>query len=449
MATAQTAISRRQLKETQRDRLLAGMLSAVLRRGYTHVSIAQVISHAKVSRPTFYEYFPDKERCFLAVHDEIFARLFERVRDAVRSAPPQRAAHVALRTMIERAEASPRQARLLVNETPAAGWRALEHRDEAIRRLEALVEIARASAPGDAYAPDLPLRALFGALGNLLAPRLRRNEHDLGMLATELEEWIDTYSHPLEEHRWRTLEPGPPLPAPEHVAAVTLQPPPPLKPGRPSLPSVEVARIQRERILYATAETAMSKGYGKTTVMDIARAAKVEKRIFYESFRDKQEAFLAVHELAFQQMMAVCASAFFSRSTWPERIWASLHAGTHFDATHPVLSHIGYVESHAVGVPAIHRVEDSHAAFKIFLHDGFAQAPCPPAGSALDAIAKTVFEVGYTQVRAGRAHALPRMVPLCAYLILTPFIGREAANEFVDAELERLSGQSEPAKAAR
>lgn len=201
--------------------------------------------------------------------------------------------------------------------------------------------------------------------------------------------------------------------------------------------------MQRERILYATAETAMRKGYTAATISDITRAAKVDRRVFYENFRDKQEAFLAVHELAFQQMMAVCASAFFSRSSWPERIWASLHAGTHFDATYPVLSHIGYVESHAVGSPAIQRVEDSHAAFKIFLQDGFMQVERPPVGAALDAIAKTVFEVGYSQVRAGRAGALPRMVPLCTYLILTPFVGREAANEFVDSQLASLARRAE------
>ncbi len=446
MASAQTAISRKQLKETQRERLISAMLGAVLRRGYADVSVAQVIAHAKVSRPTFYEYFADKQECFLAVHDEIFARLFERVEHAVRESIPERAVQVAIRTMVERAEASPRQARLLVNETPAGGWRALERRDEAIRRLEELIEGARARAPSGSCTPDLPLTALIGAVGNLLAPRLRRNEHDLRALADELETWIDTYGHPSERHRWRTLEPGPELPPPEHVAALTLQPPPPLGPGRPNLPSMEVARMQRERILYATAEAAMCKGYTAATISDIACAAKVDRRVFYENFRDKQDAFLAVHELAFQQMMAVCASAFFSRSSWPERIWASLHAGTHFDATYPVLSHIGYVESHAVGSPAIQRVEDSHAAFKIFLQEGFTQAERPPAGAALDAIAKTVFEVGYTQARIGRAQTLPRMVPLCAYLILTPFIGREAANEFVDAQLALLTRDRARAK---
>src|ERR1700679_1120423 len=61
------SISRKARKGTQRERLLDGMLLAAVRRGYAGANVAQVIAQAGVSRPTFYEYFADRDDCFLAV----------------------------------------------------------------------------------------------------------------------------------------------------------------------------------------------------------------------------------------------------------------------------------------------------------------------------------------------------------------------------------------------
>jgi AcrR family transcriptional regulator len=53
-------------KQTQRQRLVTGMIEATNRRGYAQANIAAVIAHAGVSRPTFYDYFEDRDACFLA-----------------------------------------------------------------------------------------------------------------------------------------------------------------------------------------------------------------------------------------------------------------------------------------------------------------------------------------------------------------------------------------------
>jgi AcrR family transcriptional regulator len=204
------------------------------------------------------------------------------------------------------------------------------------------------------------------------------------------------------------------------------------------LPSAEIARLQRERIVYATGEVAAEKGYAAATIADITNTAGVDRRVFYAHFRDKQEAFLAAHELGFQQTMAVCASAFFSCEEWPERIWEGIHAGTHFDATHPVVAHIGYVEAHAVGNPAIQRVDDSRAAFKIFVQEGYRYTDNPPPSAALDALSATIFEIGYRHARTRQVELLPRLTPLASYLVLAPFIGPQQADRFIDAKLDEM-----------
>lgn len=430
--------SRKERKGTQRDRLLAGMLATVLRKGYAGATVAEVIVHAGVSRPTFYEHFADRDACFLAVHQQMSAQLLERVREAVGEQPPERAPQAGVKALIALAEAKPDRARFLVNETLTAGGRMLDARDHMIGMLAQAIDDAASDAGPDAQLPDLPTAVLLGGICNALAPRLRRHHADLRRLSEDVIDWIECYCQPRAEHRWRTLEPGPRLPPPRRLSEPTLSPPPPLRPGRPDVSSAEVVRNQRGRILYATAEVAARKGYAAATVTDVATAAGVDRRTFYANFHDKQDAFLAAHELGFQQAMAVCASAFFSVSNWPERIWEALLAGTHFDAAYPVFSHIKYVEAQALGSAAIQRVEDSHAAFTIFVQEGYLQAEKPPARSVLDVIAATGFEIGYHHVRRGLVEQLPQMTPHAAHLVLTPFLGAHATNDFIDGQLRKL-----------
>jgi AcrR family transcriptional regulator len=411
------------------------MLLAAVRRGYAGANVAHVIAHAGVSRPTFYEYFEDKDDCFLAVHREISAQLIEQVSEAVSAEPPERALQAGIKTLLLLAHAKPERARFLVNETMAGGHRALDQRDQLVERIARIIERVHAQSAPRALTPDLPTRALVGGICGLLAPRLRRREYDLMGVAEEICEWIESYNRPSEEHRWRTLAPGPRLLPARHVSELALQPPPALPRGRPSLSSAEISRHQRERIVYATAEVAAEKGYATATIADITTTAGVDRRVFYAHFHDKQQAFLAAHELGFQHTMAVSASAFFSTDSWPDRIWEGLRAGSHFDATYPVVAHIGYVEAYAVGSPAVQRVDDSRAAFNIFVQEGYRYASKPPPTIALDALSATIFEIGYLHARTRRFDLIPRLAPHAAYLVLAPFLGCEQTNDFIDGKL--------------
>jgi len=429
-------------KSTQRERLIAGMIAAANHYGYAGANVSQVIAYAGVSRPTFYDYFADKDDCFLQTNRDIVGRLLEQIRDAVASVAPERALQAAIRRLIERAEAEPAQAQFLANVTMAGGPRALDERDRAIAEIERIVEDARADAAPDALMPDLPIRALIGAAHWLLSPRLRRGERDLAQLADELVAWTERYNHPHGEHRWRTLEPGPAPPITPHVLEFSLHAPQALPPGRSHLSSAEVARNQRERIMFATAEIAARKGFTASTIADITSAAHVDRRVFYSHFGDKQQAFLAVHELAIHQIMAVGARAFFSVVSWPERIWQGILAASQFQATYPTISHMGYVEAHAVGPPAIQRIEDSHRAFAIFLQEGNQHTSDPPSVTVTEAIIAAIFEIGYHQTRGGHAGALTSNAYHATYLALAPYLGPRAANEFVDGKLREVASLS-------
>jgi AcrR family transcriptional regulator len=422
-------------KSTQRGRLISGMLITANRDGYAGANVSNVIAHAGVSRPTFYDYFANKDECFLAVHDELSRGLLERIAPAVAAEPPERALQSTITALVGHAVAEPEQARFLFNEILAGGPRALDARDRVTAQIEEIVERTFAGAPATAPAPDLPTRIMIDGVQWLLAPRLRRGDYDTATFLAAMLEWVESCNRPAGEHRWHTLEPGPQPKASPYISELPSKAPPSLPPGRSRLTREEIARNQRERIMFATATLATRKGYSATTIADITKTAGVDRRVFYVHFRDKQQAFLAAHELGFQQAMAVSAGAYFSAREWPDRLWEGILAGTQFSATHPTLAHVGYVESHAVGSPAIQRFEDIRQSFTIFLQEGIQYRNLQHSRMIMDAIAAAIAQIGYQEIRAGRVRQLPCLAYHAAYLCLAPFLGAEAAIEYLDVKI--------------
>jgi AcrR family transcriptional regulator len=424
-------LPRKERKGTQRPRLLAAMIALAAEHGYAEVTIAEVIARAGVSRPTFYEYFSDKDACFLAALDSVADDLQLQVADAVKGAPSELAENAVLAANAEYTTHHPAEARLLFCESLAGGPRALDIRDRSIAETTVALEDARALREPNSLAPDIPPWLTVATIQWSLARHLRR--HPLARKETEqqLAKWLASYARPSSEHRWLTLEAGPPQPESPFQSALPAEAPGVLPPGRPRLSRGEVARNQRERILHATGKVASEHGYAAASITEIAAAAGLDARVFYTHFPDKQQAFLAAHELGFEHTMAVSAGAFFSVAEWPERVRQGILAGTQFQASHPMLTHMLYVQSYAIGPAGIQRIEDTHAAFTVFLQEGnrLASEPQPPA--VLDAIIAANFEIAFHLSRQDRGEDISRFAPLMTYLCLAPFLGAQAASEFV------------------
>jgi AcrR family transcriptional regulator len=423
-------------KKTQRERILAGMIDAVARDGYAAATVAQVIAHAGVSRPTFYDYFTDKIDCFVAALFDIQEQLTADVRKAVQGEPPQQATHAAVAALVQFADSQSTLARALLNEAMAGGSRALDARDCGLAAIEEIIEQRYRAVDQAIPAPDLSARVLVGGIYRLLASRLRRGEQDTAGLVEELQAWIRCYEQPLGEHRWRVLR-AVSLPAPSSVVGAPLQPPGPLPSGRARLSKQEVAENHRHRLLVAVARLAEEKGYAATTIGDITKLAHVDTRVFYRLFTDKREAFRALHQLLFQRIMAVTAAGFISGGTWPERIWEGGRAFAHYVEQEPTLAYASFVDSHAGDAETMQRVEELVTGFTLFLQEGYQYKPLAarPSSLALQAIAMTVFELDYSQVRESRVRQLSGVLPHVTFLALAPFIGPVEANRFIDRRL--------------
>jgi AcrR family transcriptional regulator len=331
---------------------------------------------------------------------------------------------------------------------------ALDARDEGIAEIAEIVERALARAPSSKAVPDLPFAMAIGGIYRLLASCLRRGERALDGIREDLLGWLESYERPAGEQRWRTLTRGPAIARSPFLSATPFQASPRLPPGRSRLDTATVAENHRQRIMLATCEIVQEEGYSATKVAEITRLAGVDGRAFYRLFTGKQEAFSAVYELGFQHLMTTSARAFFSGHSWPERFWETMRAATQTVQADPALAYAGFVAAYAVGPGEIQRVEDSRVAFGIFLQEGYSYDPqrSPPSRLALEAIMATVFEIVYHQARHDADTEIAGLLPHIVRLCLTPFMGTEQADRFVDdklAESRRASDGKGAAKAKR
>lgn len=141
------------------------MAEAVAERGYANAAVADVIAGAGVSRRTFYELFPNKERCFLASYDRGVGMVLDAIAAAVDAAPnPYAAAALGTQAYLGVLAAHPALARAFFVEVLAAGQRAAARRDGVLERFtDNLVSIYADAAGALAVLPPAPPRYVFQA----------------------------------------------------------------------------------------------------------------------------------------------------------------------------------------------------------------------------------------------------------------------------------------------
>ncbi len=142
-------LSREQIADSQRERLLAAIAEQVAAHGYRQTTITEVVKLAAVSTRDFYELFEGKEDCFLVAFEALRAHLETLVREAVAAEddwPDQVVS--ALRAALEFFAAEPDLARLCLVESVSATPRI------AVRFREAVLAAVPGLAAGRAELDD-------------------------------------------------------------------------------------------------------------------------------------------------------------------------------------------------------------------------------------------------------------------------------------------------------
>jgi AcrR family transcriptional regulator len=166
-------LPRGQVTQIQRSRMLAAAVEAVEDVGYARMTVAQVISRARVSRKTFYDVFADREDCFLAAFEQALtqARLiaqeaYEREtswRDGVRAA---------LARLLLFMDEEPGLAKLCIVEALGAGERVLDRRAKVLDELAEVIDRGRTVTHAIREPPEVTAEGVVGAIFAVLHTRV-------------------------------------------------------------------------------------------------------------------------------------------------------------------------------------------------------------------------------------------------------------------------------------
>lgn len=186
---------------------------------------------------------------------------------------------------------------------------------------------------------------------------------------------------------------------------------------------------QRPRILRAATELIAKRGYHHTTIELIIRRAHVSYATFYKHFDNREQCFLALFDEANEETMRRVRVAFDGEEVWPEKIAAGLSAFFGAIAEDPATARACLVEALTAGPAAVAHYEAALAAFEPFLREG---RELTPRGARLpktleSTLTGAVGWAAYQRLVVGEAAKLPAQLPETLELLLSPYIGEEAA----------------------
>ena len=176
-------------KTATRDKILGAALHVFAEKGYHRAVVDDIVRTSRTSKGAVYHHFPNKEALFLALVDELAARLATSLTRAIEGSHGAlekvgAALRAGLATFAEHREL----ARILLLESVSLGQAYEAKRAEVHGRFTALIQAYLDQAVAEGSIPPLDTRvatlAWLGAVNEVVTESFRTNEPDLLTRAT-------------------------------------------------------------------------------------------------------------------------------------------------------------------------------------------------------------------------------------------------------------------------
>jgi AcrR family transcriptional regulator len=405
-------IPRAEVERNHRERLFGAMVAVIDENGYDGMSVGGLAARAGVSRSTIYEYFDDRDDCFLATFDALVEAAMERIDDAydARGSWDERLRAV-LEALVAIVVEQPAAARLCLLEAYAAGPEAAARRERAATALEALARRGMNRSPERGDMPPAVVRAIVGGLRIVIQRRLRGgDERELPGLIDELWRWVLSYRRP-----------DPPLrEAAAGGAARRARRPEPAD--------------TRGRLFEAVARMVSEKSYSEMTVGDVVKDASMSLSTFYGHFPGKREAFLAACEASVDDTIETGLREFREHEgDWPQRVHAGLRHLLDYLSRRPESTYMTTIELFAAGASGQGRRDGTMDMFVAKLAPGAELGP-EQIPLVLEATGGAVYTLFYNQICNKGAARLREILPEVTFVALAPFVGNEAAARIANSD---------------
>jgi AcrR family transcriptional regulator len=396
----------------QRLRMHGGMIEAVTTRGYRQTSVRHVIGLAGVSRRAFYEQFGGKDECFVATFDLVAKRAIQRITHACHAAEDTPTARIcaALEAFGEEIAHHPKALRLVLIDSQTVGPRGVARLHRAMTLCEGQLAHVLCDREDPSAVPLTVVRAIAGGLRQATCAHLLAGQAvELPELVRELERWTLLFSSPA-------------------AAQLRLQPcanPPPLAPARID-PDACGGRTARARLLRSVIELrAQAERVDELNSLRIADGAHLPIEAFMEVFSSPQECYQEALDVMGDELLQRVADPSLVSAEWPAAVCRTIARVLAYLAARPVQLRTLAVTALEVGPQTIKSVEGLLYEVATLLVEGAPRRP--RTGIAVDAITGALWQVLNRETLAGRGHRLPALSEYVAYVVLTPYLGPEAA----------------------
>ncbi|HEX6603031.1 MAG TPA: TetR/AcrR family transcriptional regulator [Solirubrobacterales bacterium] len=158
-------LSREQVAESQRERLLAAVANVVAEKGYRGATITEIVKAASVSSRVFYEFFESKDEAFIASFEAVLEHFEALIAEAIAGETEwQRQVAAALAAGLRFFDEEPELAKAFLVE-PAAATPAIATRfREAVLKWVPFLEQGRAERPEGTALPASTEDTVLGGL---------------------------------------------------------------------------------------------------------------------------------------------------------------------------------------------------------------------------------------------------------------------------------------------
>jgi AcrR family transcriptional regulator len=276
-----------EVEEHQRARIHGAMLEIVAGRGYVGVSVRDLARNARISTRSFYQHYPNKEACFLGVHQLAVRRVLRCIEAASLGAGTvAERLRLVVGAIVREWASDPRAARLMLLDAYAAGLPALKQARLASRSIEARIGECLDCASDDTTLVPLAAEGIVSGVFTAARSALLDGNGGLGDLADPLGCWAASYCE-LPAKRIEDVEFAHPGPSSKVEATAWIG----------GEEGEGAPHGDRALLLTAAARLVTARGDADLGVEDLASTAGISRRGFNAEFPDPEACIAAAHGL--------------------------------------------------------------------------------------------------------------------------------------------------------
>lgn len=162
-------LTRDQVAADQRRRIFEALAVVMADKGYAETTISDIVRHAKVSRPTFYENFESKQDCFMAGYANLQKRILSTILGERLSGTPMQRFDAMLVKYLDAIVSNPDTSRLYLVEVYAVGPEAMRRR---LRMQQEFVDRVSATFKARTKTDVFACQALVATISTLVTQAL-------------------------------------------------------------------------------------------------------------------------------------------------------------------------------------------------------------------------------------------------------------------------------------